>query len=64
MLLKFVHSEDSENYSQELLDDIIKKNTIAIAFPYSRSYVSNLSSMTTMGTAYIPIFYVGKALAL
>jgi len=56
-------STDSENYSQGLLDNIIKKNTTAIVFPYLRSCVSNLSSMMAMmGTVNMPIFNIAKAL--
>lgn len=47
---------------KKLLTDILTKNTVAIVFPYLRTYVSTITGMAGIKEINIPIFNINKAL--
>lgn len=55
-------SIEGENITQELKNDLISKNSIAILMPYLRSEVSLLTAQPGMECVVLPAFNVNKML--
>lgn len=58
VVAKAIFSYNSDNYDNE--DDIIKKNTVAIMFPFIRSQVSLMTSQPNMKPVVIPAINATK----
>lgn len=61
-LTGFFTIEGSQNISQELKNDLVSKNAIAILMPYLRSEVSLLTAQPGMDCVVLPAFNINKML--
>lgn len=61
-LTGFFTIENSQDISQELKDDLVNKNAIAILMPYLRSEVSLLTAQPGMECVVLPAFNINKML--
>jgi len=61
-LTGFFSIESDEKLSEELKDELITKNTVAILMPYLRSEVSLLTAQPGMECVVLPTFNINKML--
>lgn len=61
-LTGFFTIEDDQNMTQELKNDLISKNAIAILMPYLRSEVSLLTAQPETDCVVLPVFNINKML--
>lgn len=61
-LTGFFTIEDSQNVKEEIKDDLVNKNAIAILMPYLRSEVSLLTAQPGMECVVLPAFNINKML--
>ena len=59
-LTGFFAIEDCPNITQELKNDLVSKNAIAILMPYLRSEVSLLTAQPGMECVVLPAFNINK----
>lgn len=59
-LTGFFAIEDSQDISQELKNDLVSKNAIAILMPYLRSEVSLLTAQPGMDCVVLLVFNINK----
>jgi Preprotein translocase subunit SecB len=61
-LTGFFAIEDCPDITQELKDDLVSKNAVAILMPYLRSEVSLLTAQPGMECVVLPAFNINKML--